>query len=167
IQGWSGSDPSGGQAGQAGGPKWSAMLAWKVNTVRIPLNEASWQNRTCTDTGGVVRDADPADNYPAAVQAQVAQANAAGIYVILDLHWTAPGNTCPMLQTQMANADNSLAFWTSVANTFKNNPAVVFELFNEPFMNFGFSGDTWAYMMQGTGGSFSSFPATSPNGGWK
>jgi aryl-phospho-beta-D-glucosidase BglC (GH1 family) len=167
IQGWSGNDPSGGQAGQAGGPKWSALQSWKVNALRIPLNEASWQNRTCTDTSGVVRDADPADNYQAAVQGQVAQANAAGLYVILDLHWSAPGNTCPMLQTQMANADHSIAFWTSVANTFKNNPAVVFELFNEPFMNFGFSGDTWTYMMKGTGGSFSSYPATSGSGNWQ
>jgi hypothetical protein len=167
IQGWSGKDPSGGQAGQAGGPKWSALQAWKVNTLRIPLNESSWLGLTCTDSGGVVRKADPAGNYKSAVQTQVAQANAAGIYVILDLHWSAPGNTCPMLQTQMANADHSIAFWTSVANTFRNNPAVVFELFNEPFMNFGFSGDTWSYMMKGTNGSFSSFPATSPKGGWK
>ena len=110
IQGWSGNDPSGGQAGQPGGPKWSALQSWKVNALRIPLNEASWQNRTCTDTSGVVRDADPADNYQAKVREQVAQANAAGMYVILDLHWSAPGNSCPMLQTQMANADHSLAF---------------------------------------------------------
>jgi endoglucanase len=167
IQGWSGTDPSGGQAGQPGGPKWSALQSWKVNTLRIPLNEASWQNRTCTDTSGVVRDADPADNYQTKVREQVAQANAAGLYVILDLHWSAPGNTCPMLQTQMANADHSIAFWTSVANTFKDNPAVVFELFNEPFMNFGFSGDAWSYMMKGTKGSFSSYPATSGKGQWK
>lgn len=167
IQGWSGSDPSGAQAGQAGGPKWSALRAWKVNTIRFPLNEASWQGRTCTDTSGVVRDADPADNYQAAVKAQVAQATAAGLYVILDLHWSAPGDTCPMLQMQMANADHSIAFWTSVAGTFKDNPAVLFELFNEPFMNFGFSGDAWRHMMQGQGGSFRSYPATSGRGEWK
>jgi endoglucanase len=44
---------------------------------------------------------------------------------------------------------------------------VVFELFNEPFMNFGFSGDAWSYMMKGTNGSFSSFPATSGSGKWQ
>jgi endoglucanase len=167
IQGWSGSDPSGGQAGQAGGPKWPALQSWKVNTLRIPLNEASWLGRTCTDTSGVVRKADPAGNYQSAVKGQVEQANAAGLYVILDLHWSAPGNTCPMLQTQMANADHSIAFWTSVAKTFKNNPAVLFELFNEPFMDFGFKGDAWSYMMMGTEGSFSSYPATSAKGHWK
>ena len=85
IQGWSGSDPSGGQAGQPGGPKWSAMVAWKVNTVRIPLNEASWLGYSCTDTSGVVRNPDPAGNYKSSVQTQVSQANAAGLYVILEL----------------------------------------------------------------------------------
>lgn len=167
IQGWSGADPSGGQAGQPGGPKWSAIKSWKANTVRFPLNEASWLGRTCTDTSGVKHNPDPAGNYQSSVETQVAQATAAGLYVILDLHWSAPGNTCPMLQTQMANADHSLAFWTSVANTFKSNPAVLFELFNEPFMNFGFSGDSWEYMMKGTGGEFSSYPATSRKGKWK
>ena len=36
----------------------------------------------------------------------MAQANGAGLYVILDLHWSAPGSTCPMLKTQMADADH-------------------------------------------------------------
>ncbi len=167
IGGWSGSDPSGAQAGQADGPKWSAIVAWKANTVRIPLNEASWLGYTCTDTSGVVRNPDPAGNYKSAVQTQVAQANAAGLYVIIDLHWTAPGNACPMLQTQMADNDHSIAFWTSVANTFKSNPSVMFELFNEPFFDFEFSGDAWSYMMQGTGGSFSGYAATSGDNNWQ
>lgn len=167
IQGWSAADPSGAQGGQYGGPKWSAIKSWKANTVRIPLNEASWLGYPCTDTNGVKHNPDPGGNYKSSVQKQVAQAIAAGLYVIIDLHWSAPGNTCPMLQTQMANQDHSLAFWTSVANTFKNNPAVLFELFNEPFMNFGFAGDGWSYMMKGMGGSFSSYPATSNSGNWQ
>ena len=167
IGGWSGSDPSGAQAGQPGGPRWSAIKAWKANTVRIPLNEASWLGYTCTDTSGVVRNPDPAGNYKSSVQTQVTQANAAGLYVIIDLHWTAPGTACPMLQTQMADNDHSIAFWTSVANTFKNNPAVLFELFNEPFLDFDFSGDDWSYMMKGTNGSFSGYPATSGSNNWQ
>ncbi|HUR40018.1 MAG TPA: cellulase family glycosylhydrolase [Verrucomicrobiae bacterium] len=167
IQGWSGTDPSGGQAGQPFGPKWSALRSWKVNTLRIPLNEASWLGHRCTDTSGVMRNPDPGGNYKEVVQSQVAQATAAGLYVILDLHWSAPGDTCPMLQMQMANADHSLAFWTSVAKTFKGNPAVVFELFNEPFLDFGFSGNAWSTMMQGRGGRFHSYPATSGKGNWQ
>jgi hypothetical protein len=33
----------------------------------------------------------------------------------------------------MADRDHSNAFWTSVANTFKNNHSVLFDLFNEPY----------------------------------
>lgn len=167
IQGWGEGDPTGGQGGQPNGPDWSAITAWKANIVRIPLNEASWLGHRCTDSAGASHDPDPAGNYRQAVQTQVEQAIAAGLYVIIDLHWSAPGNTCPMLQMQMANADNSPAFWTSVADTFKDQPAVMFELFNEPFMNFGFSGDDWSMMMHGTGGRFSSYPATSRDGQWK
>jgi hypothetical protein len=167
IQGWTGNDPSGAQAGQAGGPNINALKSWKVNTLRIPLNEASWLGYSCTDAGGTVHNPDPAGNYKSSVQNLVNAATAAGIYVILDLHWTAPGTMCPMLQGQMADADHSLAFWTSVANTYKSNPAVMFELFNEPFFNFDFTGDAWAYMMKGTGGSFSGYPATGSNGAWK
>ena len=94
----------------------------------------------------------------------VSAANAAAMYVILDLHWAAPGNTCPLLQTQMADSDHSLDFWTSIAQTYKSNPAVMFELFNEPFMNVDFTGDQWAYIMSGTNGKFTGYPATSIKG---
>ena len=167
IQGWSPKDPSGAQAGQAGGPNWSAIISWKANTVRIPLNEASWLGYSCVDTSGVSHNPDPGGNYRSAVQTQVNQATAAGLYVIIDLHWTSPGNACPMLQTQMADSDHSIAFWTSAANVFKGYPNVLFELFNEPFLNFDFAGNGWTYMIKGTGGAFSGYPATSGSGDWR
>ena len=167
IQGWDPSDPSGGQGGQAGGPNWSAIKAWHANVVRIPLNEASWLGYSCVDAGGQAHNPDPGGNYKSAVGKQVSQALAAGLYVILDLHWTAPGNTCPMLQTQMADADHALNFWTSVATLYKGTPAVMFELFNEPFLDFEFSGNAWTYLMKGTGGSFSGYPATDNIGTWR
>ncbi|MBC7983076.1 MAG: cellulase family glycosylhydrolase [Candidatus Obscuribacterales bacterium] len=160
IGGWSPTDPSGGQAGQPNGPRWTAVKAWRANTVRFALNEASWLGSSCVDTDGVTRDADPGDNYRSHIQTQVQEATAAGLYVIIELHWAAPGNTCPMVQTQMANADHSIDFWTSVANTFRSNPAVIFSLYNEPFL-FGLAAgqDQWAVMMRG--GSLSYYPATS------
>ena len=167
IQGWNPGDPSGAQSGQPGGPKWSAITAWKANAVRIPLNEASWLGYQCVDTSGVSHNPDPGGNYKSAVLDQVNQATAAGLYVIIDLHWTAPGDACPMLQVQMADSDHSMAFWTSVANAYKGHPNVLFELFNEPFLNFDFTGNAWSYMMKGTGGSFSGYPATSSSGNWQ
>lgn len=167
VQGWSGRDPSGAQAGQRGGPRWSAMQRWKVNTVRLPLNEASWLGHWCIDTSDVARNPDPAGNYRDAVAEQVRQAHRAGMYVILDLHWSAPGSQCPMLQTQMANADHSIDFWRSVATTFKDDPAVLFELFNEPFLDFEFSGDPWTFVMRGERGELTGYPATGAGGQWR
>ncbi len=160
IGGWSPADPSGGQAGQPNGPRWSAVKAWRANTVRLTLNETSWLGLTCVDTDGVTRLGDPGGNYRSAVAAQVEQATAAGLYVIVELHWAAPGNACPMVQTQMANRDHSIDFWTSVATTFKGNTAVMFSLYNEPFF-FGLSAprNEWTALM--TGATFSYHPATS------
>jgi hypothetical protein len=139
IQGWDVSDPWGGWK-----PVWSALQSWKVNVVRFPMNEASWLGYTCVDANGNMVDPDPGKNYRATVEQTVTEANAAGIYVILDLQWTAPGNYCPLGQNPMADADNSPAFWTSVATTFAGNPAVIFELFNEPFLPDNSAGwDQW------------------------
>ena len=163
IQGYSPSDPTGGNFGQPNNPNWSAISSWKANIVRIPLNEDSWLGLTCTDIDGFTRQGDPGNNYKTFLANMVNQANAAGMYVILDLHWAAPGNTCPMGQAQMADADHSLDFWTSVATAYKDNPAVLFDLFNEPFIT-NFTGDPWSYIMYGTKGSFSGYPAYNRTG---
>ena len=129
IQGWSVSDPWGGMK-----PVWSALQAWKVNSVRLPLNEASWLGYTCVDSNGATLDPDPGKNYRTTVAQTITEANAAGLYVIIDLHWSAPGTICPTDQNWMADTDHSIAFWTSIADTFKANPAVIFELYNEPVL---------------------------------
>lgn len=173
IGGWSPADPSGGQAGQPNGPRWSAVTAWHANTVRFTLNETSWLGLTCIDTDGVTRLGDPGGNYRAAISRQVQEANAAGLYVIIELHWAAPGTACPMVQTQMANADHSIDFWTSVATAFKGNSAVIFSLYNEPFFfGLGAAQDPWTALM--SGGTLDYFPATSAtsnyrniDGAWK
>ena len=71
--------------------------------------------------------------YQHEIESFVSDLNAHGIYAILDLHWTAPGNQTALEQQPMPDMDHSPAFWTSVATVFKSNPAVVFDLFNEPY----------------------------------
>ncbi|MGA3089146.1 MAG: cellulase family glycosylhydrolase [Terriglobales bacterium] len=155
IDGYDPSDPWGGQE-----PEWPAVLRWKANVVRLPLNEASWLGLTTIDTSATIRDADPGADYRQTVADTVAAANAAGLYVILDLHWGAPSTSSPMMQSQMADADNSLNFWTSIANTFKANPSVLFELYNEPYF-YGLTGseNQWTVLMNG--GTLSYYPAES------
>jgi hypothetical protein len=120
------------QSSNLGGrPDFTKIAAWKVNTVRLPLNEDSWLGLTVTGIpGNTITLNGPA--YQAEVKATVAAANAAGLYVILDLHWSAPANLAANTQNPFANTDNSIDFWTQVATAFKSNPAVLFEVFNEP-----------------------------------
>ncbi|HEX4437319.1 MAG TPA: cellulase family glycosylhydrolase [Solirubrobacteraceae bacterium] len=106
----------------------AAIASWGANAVRIPLNEDCWLNTNLP--GG---DPYGGAGYQQEIESFVSDLNARGIYAILDLHWTAPGNQTALEQQPMPDMDHSPAFWTSVATAFKSNPAVVFDLFNEPF----------------------------------
>jgi hypothetical protein len=130
---WSGGTQYWASAGLGTRPDFTKLAAWKMNAVRLPLNEDSWLGKTVTDQMGDKFALNGA-GYQAEVAASVAAANAAGLYVILDLHWTAPANFAANGQNPMGNADNTVAFWTGVAQAFKGNPAVMFELFNEPYL---------------------------------
>jgi endoglucanase len=114
----------------------TAMLSWKVNAVRVPLNEACWNAES------YVTAADAGTNYINAIKSYVSLLNSNGLVAILDLHWTdgtytGPSAGCSSAQATcqkpMPDAAQAIPFWTSVANTFKGNDAVIFDLFNEPY----------------------------------
>jgi hypothetical protein len=126
-------------------PNFAYLAQLHFNAVRIPLIQENWLGYACY-TGSAVHptatNTTPnAAMFQAALIKTVADATAAGLYVILDLHWSAPNdpNTgvpyCSFGQGAAADADHSIDFWISIANTFKNNPAVLFELYNEPFLS--------------------------------
>ncbi len=155
AQGWSAGNPWGGATGDPT-PNWTGMKSWKINSVRIPLNEASWLGAPCKDAKGTVRDPDPGHNYRATVKKAVDEATAAGFYVIIDLHWTAPDGFCPLAQNPMADEDNSLPFWSQIAGQFKSYTNVIFEPFNEPFFYWLSSGQTdWSVLR--SGGTFTQY----------
>lgn len=148
LQSWANGDDWGGQA-----PSFSALKTWGINAVRIPLNEASWVNESCVPTlGAATMKADLGGNYQTVVQNTVNAATAAGMYVSLDLHFTAPGNICPNQQQAMADVEHSAAFWTSVATAFKGYSNVMYEIFNEPFLdNFNIPGNNDQELVSGGG----------------
>ena len=113
-------------AGPTGVQAIAAMTAWRINAVRVPLNEDCWLgiNRAPRRFTSA--------RYRAAVAGYVARLHKAGLYVVLDLHWSAPGTTRAVGQKEMADLDHAPAFWKSVASTFKDDPAVVFDLYSEP-----------------------------------
>jgi len=122
-----------------------AIKSWThVTAVRVPVNEACWNAES------YVNPTFAGTNYINAVKAYVGLLNANGLVVILDLHWTDglyTGNSsgCSSAQATcqkpMPDAAQAIPFWTSVANTFKGNNAVVFDLFNEPYASRA-TGDT-------------------------
>jgi endoglucanase len=104
----------------------AAMTAWHINAVRLPLNEDCWLG-----INGVSPLYSGAP-YQAAVVSYVRRLHAAGLYVIIDLHWSAPGSTKATGQQEMADLTHAPAFWSSAARAFRTDPAVIFDLYNEP-----------------------------------
>ena len=139
IQGWGIFD------GPSDAASVQAMAAWHINAVRVPLNEDCWLgiNGVAAAYGGAA--------YQQAVEQYVTQLHQAGLIAILDLHWAAPGATRATGQLPMADADHAPAFWSSVATAFKTDASVVFDLFNEPFLDTGnaSTSDPWACWLNG------------------
>jgi len=121
-------------AGPTDGNSIAAMKSWDINAVRLPLNEDCWLGINGAPVAFSGR------HYRAAIEQYVRRLNQAGLFVILDLHWSAPGADGAYGQQPMADLDHAPAFWSSVARAFKSDPAVVFDLFNEPY---GISWSCW------------------------
>jgi endoglucanase len=115
----------------------TAIRSWKVRAVRIPLNEECWLGTANVPPAGVGGAA-----YQQNVKDYVNLLIANGITPIVEMHWnwgqytgTGAGcsDTAAACQKPMPDAQFAPQFWTGVANAFKGNDAVVFDLFNEPY----------------------------------
>jgi hypothetical protein len=104
-----------------------AIASWKANIVRVPLNETCWLGINGVST------AYSGDAYRKAIADFVALLNRTGLYVILELHWSAAGTAKALGQAPMPNRDHSVEFWREVAAANRGNNRVVFDLFNEPY----------------------------------
>lgn len=92
------------------------------NVMRVSLNQNFWL------PGANGYDA----QYQARVQTVVTQAKSVGMSVILDLHWSTQGSISQSAGQQVMADANSITFWQQVAAAYKNDPEVLFELYNEP-----------------------------------
>jgi aryl-phospho-beta-D-glucosidase BglC (GH1 family) len=86
---------------------------WNANVVRLSVNQAFWLN-----TAPKVSMA-----YAAELARVITAIEKAGMDVIVDSHRSSTG--------YMADA-NSVVFWKEVATVYRDDPHVLFELFNEP-----------------------------------
>lgn len=141
----------------------AALASWKINVVRLPLNESCWLgiNGAPAAYSGVTNYQTPVKNY-------VNTLTAAGIAVILDLHWVGPGNTLasqPPNQVPMPDRDHAIAFWQQVASSFKSNTGVIFDLYNEPYPAGNVdSNAAWTCLRDGSPGGVAS--ASCPGSGF-
>jgi hypothetical protein len=104
-----------------------AMTKWSgANAVRVQLNEQCWLGIAGVKPryGGAA--------YRRAVKAYVRSLTNHGLTVILNLHLSAPGDAKSYNQEAMPDA-HSVPFWHQVARAFRDNRAVLFDLFNEPW----------------------------------
>jgi len=112
----------------------SSLLSWNapgasenaINTVRVPLNEDCW-----LDINGVP-SAYSGANYQTFIEDEVADLTPQGMYVVLDLHWSAQGSFEATSQNVGPDEDHSVTFWQQVATAFEDDPSVMFDLYNEP-----------------------------------
>lgn len=113
-------------------PVKSAVVAvedWKANIVRLPVKGSFW-------FGGSAYQADGGEAYRQTVDHIINLVANRGAYVALDLHhFRAP-------------REEDARFWKEAAARYKDHPAVLFDLFNEPhgtswevWRNGGFVGD--------------------------
>ena len=97
---------------------WSVHLAlddWHANVIRLPVMDSFWFGK-----GRGNEPANNADAYRQIVDDAIKLAGTRGAYVVLDLHrFLTPDQSC-------------VDFWKDAAARYKNNPAVLFDVFNEP-----------------------------------
>lgn len=85
----------------------AAYWEWRANIIRLPISQSHWLGPNQVTYREIVDDV-------------IQQISDYSMYVIFDLHeFHKPTNT-------------NLTFWLDAADRYKNNPAVLFGLFNEP-----------------------------------
>jgi hypothetical protein len=122
----------------------AAMASWKANVVRVPLNEDCWLGINGVDARY------SGQPYKDAITAWVKVLHAHGLYAIVELHWSAPGTNVALRQQPMPDSDHAVDFWKEVAAAYEGDPAVMFDLFNEPYpSSSNVQGDPWACWKSG------------------
>jgi endoglucanase len=102
-----------------------AIRDWHVNIIRLPLSQDRW-------FGKGPEQQDGGASYRALVRQIVDLCSTQGCYIMLDLQWSDCGVWGQHIGLHGMPDRNSLAFWKDCAATYKNHPAVIFDLYNEP-----------------------------------
>lgn len=112
----------------------TSLKGWKIDAVRLPLNEDCWLG-----INNLPKPQDGGAPYRSAVTTYVKDLTNAGLAVIVDLHWGAPGTELATGKEPMADESHAPTFWKSVAGAFKSDLGVLFDLYNEPETDISFT----------------------------
>ena len=103
---------------------------WKANCVRISLHPGNWKHERDNCLLGLTRD--------------ISAARAHGLWVILDWHSIGfPGAAFEhprpewgmLMDSYESPPELAIDFWTGMAMRFGNDPGIIFELWNEPYID--------------------------------
>ncbi|MGA2018184.1 MAG: cellulase family glycosylhydrolase [Opitutaceae bacterium] len=108
-----------------------AVDVWHARLVRLPIAQDRWAGRMPDDKSGPDLS-DGGAAYRGVVDSVVARASASGCYVLVDLHWSDMGVWGSSLGQHKMPDDNSAIVWRDIAARYANNPAVLFDPYNEP-----------------------------------
>jgi hypothetical protein len=102
-----------------------AVQQWRANLIRLPLTQDRW-------FGKAPEQKDRGAGYRMLVRQLVDFCAANDTYVILDLHWCDAGDWGKNIGQHNLPDTNSIPFWKDVAREYRDDPAVLFDLYNEP-----------------------------------
>ena len=109
--------------------EWDQIVGvWKANVIRIPFNQA-WARQ---------RPGYRAEPYLKALDTVIEMGARRGAYTILDLQWLDAAiprgydaNGTPNFVPSLPDP-HSIQLWQQLASRYRNEPAVIFDIFNEP-----------------------------------
>jgi len=102
-----------------------AVSEWHASLIRLPLSQDRWFGRAPDQS-------DSGEAYRALVRQLVDYCEAHDAHILLDLHWSDAGVWGKNIGQHNLPDANSIAFWKSIAAVYRGNPAVLFDLYNEP-----------------------------------
>src|SRR5580693_5483090 len=96
-----------------------------TNAVRVAIDACTWVGDTSCAPANPL--------YQTQVKKAVADMTSVGLYVIINMHWSAPVGYQSIGQPGFPDATHAVPYWTSMAQLYGQQPNVIFDPFNEPY----------------------------------
>ncbi len=103
----------------------TAIKDWHANIIRLPLSQDRWFGKGPEQSDGGAA-------YRTLIAKIVKTISSLNSYVILDDHWSDENQWGKNIGQHLMPDLNSVTFWKSFAKVYANNPAVIFDMYNEP-----------------------------------